>query len=77
MLCPGWLLSWRNTEVPRASLKSTLHHDLQLCSDVMRQAKHVFLQALCQRRLDTNQGNWLVPAQPPVQLSPITFSCQM
>ncbi|KAM6920014.1 coiled-coil domain-containing protein 13 [Lycodopsis pacificus] len=62
--------NWRNTEVLRASLKSTLHHDLQLCSDVMRQAKHVFLQALCQRRLDTNQGNWLVPAQPPRPAEP-------
>ncbi|KAM9349906.1 coiled-coil domain-containing protein 13 [Symphorus nematophorus] len=34
------------TEALRASLKSTLHRDLQLCSDVMRQVKHVFLQAL-------------------------------
>lgn len=42
----------------------------------MRQVKHVFLQALWQPRQDTNQGNWLVPAQPHVQLSP-TFSCHM
>uniref|UniRef100_A0A3B4UYH9 Coiled-coil domain containing 13 n=1 Tax=Seriola dumerili TaxID=41447 RepID=A0A3B4UYH9_SERDU len=43
----------------KASLKSTLHHDLQLRSDP---------------RQDTNQGKWLVPVQPHVQLSP-TFSC--
>lgn len=39
---PRWSLSWRETEALRASLKSTLHHDLRLCSDMMRQAKHVF-----------------------------------
>lgn len=45
-------------------------------SDVMRQVRHVFLEALWQHRQDTNQGNWLVPAQPHFQLSP-TFSCHM
>uniref|UniRef100_A0A3B5ASA1 Coiled-coil domain containing 13 n=1 Tax=Stegastes partitus TaxID=144197 RepID=A0A3B5ASA1_9TELE len=60
----------------RASLKSTLHHGLQLCSDVMRQVKHVFLQALGQHRQDTNQGKWLVPAQPHFQLSlPSPVTC--
>lgn len=45
-------------------------------SDVMRQVRHVFLEALWQHRQDTIQGNWLVPAQPHFQLSP-TFSCHM
>lgn len=76
-----YVVSWvviqlEEMKVLRASLKSTLHHDLQLCSDVMRQVKHVFLEALWQPRQDTNQGKWLVPAQPHVQLSP-TFSCHM
>lgn len=72
-----WLvISLEETEALRASLKSTLQHDLQLCSDVMRQVKHVLLQALWQRRQDTKQGNWSLPAQPHVQLSP-TFSCHM
>lgn len=37
--------SWGKGEAPRALLKSTLHRDLWLCSDVMRQVKHVSLQA--------------------------------
>lgn len=37
--------SWGKGEAPRALLKSTLHRDLWLCCDVMRQVKHVSLQA--------------------------------
>lgn len=39
---PRWSLSWRESEALRAALKSTLHQDLRLYSDMMRQAKHVF-----------------------------------
>ncbi|XP_020318829.1 coiled-coil domain-containing protein 13 [Oncorhynchus kisutch] len=49
-------------EALRAELRSTLQakaEDLQLCSDMMNQVKHVFLQALRQHKQDrdTNQEN--------------------
>uniref|UniRef100_UPI003AAF95E8 coiled-coil domain-containing protein 13 n=1 Tax=Centroberyx gerrardi TaxID=166262 RepID=UPI003AAF95E8 len=43
---PWLVIQLEETEALRAALRSTLHHDLQLYSDMMSQVKHVFLQAL-------------------------------
>lgn len=66
LLCVSLPLSPRlavlqgENEALRAELRSTLQakaEDLQLCSDMMNQVKHVFLQALRQHKQDrdTNQ----------------------
>lgn len=82
LLSPVWSFSWRKRSLwghPERALSIAAYSFMVTWwdkSSILLFIFFLFLKALWQHRQDTNHGNWLLPAQGLLLLSP-TLSCQM